>query len=46
MSDSYVDVYVHSQPTLVGSFLVIDSALQIPPDRRTDQLPHSRHTPW
>ena len=30
MSDSYVDVYVYSQPTLVGSFAVVDGAVQIP----------------
>lgn len=30
MADSYVDVYIYSQPTLVGSFPVVDGAVQIP----------------
>lgn len=30
MTDSYVDVYIYSQPALVGSFPVLDGAVQIP----------------
>ena len=45
MSDSYVDVYVYSQPTLVGSFAVVDGAVQIPLSAALlGSLPAGAHT--
>lgn len=43
--DSYVDAYVYSQPTLVGSFAVIDGVVQIPLSAALlSSLPAGTHT--
>lgn len=45
MSDSFVDAYVYSQPTLVGSFAVVEGVVQIPLSAAVlGALPAGAHT--